>query len=73
MINARLPMALATPVLVLVAVLGLCGLGQRQGAERWQALPALLIGTGLLVAGAAGYGRRRRQLLRALREPEPRP
>ena len=60
-------MALATPLLILLALLGLFG------AERLQALPAVLIGSGLLVAGSAGYGRRRRQLLRALREREPTP
>ena len=71
--NARLPIALATPLLVLLPLLGLFGVGQRQGAERLQALPALLIGSGLLVAGSAGYGRRRRQLLRALRERQTQP
>ena len=57
--NARLPLALATPALILLALLGAL---QRQGVERWQALPAVLIGIGLLVAGARGYARRRRQL-----------
>ena len=71
--NSRLLLALATPLLVLLALLGLFGVGQRQGAERLQALPAVLIGSGLLVAGSAGYGRRRRQRLRALREREPTP
>ena len=42
--------------------------GQRQGAERLQALPALAIGVGLLVVNAASYGRRRRGLLRAVKE-----
>lgn len=71
--NARLPIALATPLLIVLALLALFGVGQRQGAERLQALPALLIGSGLLVAGSAGYGRRRRQLLRALRERQNQP
>ena len=71
--NARLPVALATPLLIFLALLGLFGVGQRQGAERLQALPALLIGSGLLVAGSAGYGHRRRQLLRALRERQTQP
>ena len=66
--NSRLFMALATPLLMLLALLGLFGVGQRQGAERLQALPAVLIGSGLLVAGSAGYGRRRKKLLRALKE-----
>jgi hypothetical protein len=72
-VNSRLLMALATPLLMLLAFLGLFGVGQRQGAERLQALPAVLICSGLLVAGSAGYGHRRRQLLRALREREPTP
>ena len=41
--NSRLLMALATPLLMLLALLGLFGVGQRQGAERLQALPAVLI------------------------------
>ncbi|MFZ4804342.1 MAG: DUF3188 domain-containing protein [Synechococcus lacustris] len=68
--NARLPLALATPALILLALLGAL---QRQGVERWQALPAVLIGSGLLVAGASGYARRRQQLLRALRDGDSSP
>jgi peptidoglycan/LPS O-acetylase OafA/YrhL len=71
--NSRLAVALATPLLILLALVALLGSGQRQGAERFQAVPAVLIGAGLLVAGASGYGRRRRRLLRALREKEPNP
>ena len=68
--NVRLPLALATPALILLAWLGAL---QRQGVERWQALPAVLIGSGLLVAGASGYARRRQQLLRALRDGDSSP
>ena len=49
---------------------GLMGGGQRQGAERLQALPALLIAAGLLIARAASYGRHRQRLLRAVKELE---
>jgi Protein of unknown function (DUF3188) len=65
-VNSRLLVALATPLLLLLA---LGGLLQRQGVERLQALPTLLIGSGLLVASAEGYRRRRHRLLRALRDP----
>ena len=67
--NSRLLIALATPALMLLAMLGLFGVGQRQGAERLQALPAILIGSGLLTAGAATYSFRRRKLLEALGNP----
>ena len=40
---------------------------QRRGVDRLPALPALLIGTGLLVTSALGRRRRRRELLAALR------
>jgi heme/copper-type cytochrome/quinol oxidase subunit 3 len=69
--NARLPLAIATPIMILLALYGLSGGGQRQGAERLQALPAVLIATGLLVASSVAYGRRRRQLLRAIKEIKP--
>lgn len=64
--NGRLVVALSTPALLLLALVGLL---QRQGVERLQSLPCLLIGGGLLVASAEGYRRRRRRLLRALRDP----
>jgi len=43
----------------------------RQGPDRWQALPALLIGVGLLGHSALSRHRRRRALLAALRQPGP--
>lgn len=64
--NGRLVVALATPALLALALVGLL---QRQGVERLQALPSLLIGAGLLAASAEGYRRRRHRLLRALRDP----
>lgn len=57
-------LALASPLLILLALLVLL---QRRGVERLPALPALLIGTGLLVSSALGRRRRRRELLAALR------
>jgi len=71
--NTRLPLALATPLLIALALFGLMGGGQRQGAERLQALPALLIAAGLLIARAASYGRHRQRLLRAVKEIESSP
>ena len=64
--NSRLVVALATPALLLLALVGLL---QRHGVERLQALPSLLISGGLLVVSAEGYRRRRHRLLRALRDP----
>ena len=71
--NSRLPLALATPLLIALALFGLMGGGQRQGAERLQAMPALLIAAGLLIARAASDGRHRQRLLRAVKEIESSP
>ena len=57
-------LALASPLLILLALLVLL---QRRGVDRLPALPALLIGMGLLVTSALGRRRRRRELLAALR------
>jgi len=57
--------ALASPLLVL---LGLQGVLLRQGSDRLQALPALLIGVALLLQSAWSWRRRRRALLLALRD-----
>jgi len=40
---------------------------QRQGSDRLQVLPPVLVGVGLIVHSAVGRRRRRRQLLLALR------
>ena len=61
-------LALSAPLLVLMALLVL---GQRQGRERIQALPALAIGTGLAVTSQVRRARRRRALLQALRQSTP--
>ena len=58
-------LALATPLLIL---LGLAGVALRQGSDRLQALPALVIGVTLLLQSAWGGRRRRRALLEALRD-----
>lgn len=57
-------LALSSPLLILLSLLVLL---QRRGVDRLPALPALLIGTGLLVTSALVRRRRRRELLAALR------
>ena len=58
-------LALSAPLLVLVAlVVGL----QRQGRDRLQVLPAVAIGSGLLITTRVQRHRRRRALLQALRQ-----
>jgi hypothetical protein len=51
--------------------LALVALLLRQGPDRWQVLPALLIGVGLLGHSALSRRRRRQALLAALRQPGP--
>lgn len=63
--SSREWLALATPLLIL---LGLAGLLLRQGSDRLQAVPALVIGVGLLLQSLSSWRRRRRALLAALRE-----
>lgn len=63
-------LALASPLLILLALLALLS---RQGRERLQAVPALLIGTGLLATSAIGRSQRRRALLAALRSQKQNP
>ena len=63
--SSREWLALATPFLIL---LGLAGLLLRQGSDRLQAVPALVIGVGLLLQSLWSWRRRRRALLAALRE-----
>mgnify|MGYP006294834145 FL=1 len=62
---ARSLLALATPLLIL---LGLMGLLLRQGSDRLQAVPALVIGVALLLQSAWSWRRRRRALLTALQD-----
>jgi hypothetical protein len=58
-------LALATPLLIL---LSLFGMALRQGSDRLQALPALVIGVALLLQSAMSWRRRRRALLMALQD-----
>lgn len=64
--SSRDLLALSTPLLIL---LGLLGLLLRQGSDRLQAIPALAIGIGLLLQSLWHWRRRRRALLAALRDP----
>jgi len=61
----RALLALSSPLLILLALLALL---RRPSGERLQALPALAIGVGLLSTSWLLRRRRRRELLRALRE-----
>ena len=63
--SSRALLALSTPLLIL---LGLLGLLLRQGSDRLQAIPALAIGIGLLLQSLSSWRRRRRALLLALRD-----
>ncbi|MCP9860045.1 MULTISPECIES: DUF3188 domain-containing protein [unclassified Cyanobium] len=58
-------LALSAPLLILLALLVLL---TRQGADRLPALPALVIGCGLLTTSVLRRRRRRAELLRALRQ-----
>ena len=57
-------LSFAAPFLILLAILGSL---QRQGSDRLQSLPALVVGTGLVISGAVGRNRRRKKILLALR------
>jgi hypothetical protein len=58
-------LALASPLLILLALVALL---HRQPGDRVQVLPALAIGGGLLATSWQVRRRRRRELLRALRD-----
>ena len=55
---------------LLLVVLGLLGVLLRQGPDRFQALPALLIGLALLLQSAWSWRRRRRSILSTLRDQQ---
>ena len=57
-------LSLAAPLLV---VLGFVAMAQRQGSDQLQALPAILVGIGLVISAVVGRRRRRHRLLMALR------
>jgi hypothetical protein len=61
-------LALASPLLILLALVGLL---HRSGTARWEVLPALLIGMGLLLTSLDRRRRRRKELLRSLRQHPP--
>jgi hypothetical protein len=50
-----------------LVVLGLVAMLQRQGNDQLQALPAILVGIGLVISAVVGRRRRRHRLLMALR------
>ena len=55
---------------LLLVMLGLLGVLLRQGPDRLQALPALLIGLALLLQSAWSWRRRRRSILSTLRDQQ---
>ena len=60
-------LSLAAPFLILVALLGLF---QREGREKVQSLPAILVGTGLIFTSGVRRHRRRKMLLFQLKNPQ---
>ncbi len=60
-------LATSSPLLILLA---LVALALRSGSARWEALPALLIGSGLLITSIMRRRRRRAEMLRALRQAQ---
>ena len=63
---ARPLLALAAPLLILLASISLL---VRHGSQRRPAVPALLLGCGLVVSSRVRRIRRRRALAEALRSP----
>lgn len=59
-------LALSSPLLILLALLALL---TRPGSDRIQVVPPLAIGTSLLATSWLRRRRRRREILRALRQP----
>ncbi len=59
-------LALSSPLLILLALLSMF---HRSAATRLQAVPALLIGVGLLLFSLVRRRRRRAMMLRVLRPP----
>ncbi|MGA0989932.1 MAG: DUF3188 domain-containing protein [Vulcanococcus sp.] len=55
---------------LLLVLIGLAGVLLRQGPDRLQALPALLIGLALLAQSTWSWRRRRRAILRTLRDQQ---
>ena len=65
--NKRWLPQLATLGAPLLVVLAVVAAQHREGSERVQALPPLLVGSGLIIAAAVGRRRHRSRLLEALR------
>ena len=63
----RLPPSFVSFGAPLLLMLALVAVQQRQGRDRIQALPAVLVGTGLMIGSAVGRRRYRSRLLTALR------
>ncbi len=63
-------LAFAAPLLILLAIFACL---QREGSDRLQALPALFVGTGLMISGALGRSNRRKKLLLAIRKNDQSP
>ncbi|MCP9799728.1 DUF3188 domain-containing protein [Synechococcus sp. RedBA-s] len=61
-------LALSAPLLILLA---LVSMASRRGNQRLEAVPALLIGSGLLVSSGVRRARHRRTLLEALQQATP--
>ena len=57
-------LSLSAPALIVIAFLGLL---QREGSDRWQSLPALLAGMGLIISGFLKRRRRRQKLFLTIR------
>ena len=55
----------------LLIVLAMVALFQREGGERFQCVPALIVGFGLIISGAMERIRRRRRLLQSIRSKRP--
>ena len=58
-------LSLAAPLLIALALMGLF---QRERSDRFQSLPSLVVGCGLILSGALGRRHRRKLLLLAMRE-----
>ena len=67
---SRLGRDLLACATLLLVVLGLLGVLLRQGPDRLQALPALLIGLALLLQSAWSWRRRRRSILGILKDEQ---
>ena len=63
--NKNLWLSFAAPLLILLAMIGFF---QRKGNERAQSIPALLIGSGLILTSLVGHQLKRKKLLNDLQK-----